>query len=172
MSSGILIGQKLARVEPREVAAKFEEVDWVASADVSRNWLNGKVIIELTERTPVALYKNQVIDSTGKTFVLRSTPSVDLVEIQAGNLSAAVAAVIFFVGLPDEIKSALRVIKVRSTGAIILEIDRGGNTLEIAWGTDTQTELKLKVFNALIELPENESIRRVDVSAPRAPIVK
>jgi cell division protein FtsQ len=172
INPGISIGQKLARVEPRAIAAKFETLDWVESANVSRNWINGKVTIELTERTPVAIFNNQVIDSTGKSFALRSEPSSPLVQIQASDLEAAVSAVSFFTALPEELKSALTVVKVRSTGALVLEINNAGKNLEIRWGTNSDNELKLKVYKALLALPENSAIKRVDLSAPHAPIVK
>jgi cell division septal protein FtsQ len=172
VSSGIVKGQKLARVEPRAIAAKFETLDWVDSAKVSRNWINGTVTIELTERTPVAIYNNKVIDSTGKSFVLRATPSTSLVQIQAGDLTAATKAVTFFMTLPADLKEALSVVKVRSTGAFVLVVNNGGKNLEIRWGTDSENELKLKVYKALIALPENASVKRIDVSAPHAPIVK
>jgi len=172
INPGISIGQKLARVEPRAIAAKFENLDWVESANVSRNWINGKVTIELTERTPVAIFNNQVIDSTGKSFALRSEPSSPLVQIQASDLEAAVSAVSFFTSLPEELKSALTVVKVRSTGALVLEINNAGKNLEIRWGTNSDNELKLKVYKAILALPENSAIKRVDLSAPHAPIVK
>ena len=107
VSSGIVKGQKLARVEPRAVAAQFETLDWVDSAKVSRNWINGTVTIELTERTPVAIYNNKVIDATGKSFVLRGRPSTPLVQIQAGDLTAATKAVTFFMTLPADLKDCL-----------------------------------------------------------------
>ena len=172
INSGVSIGQKLARVEPRAIAAKFETLDWVESADVSRNWINGKVTIQLTQRTPISIFNNQVIDSTGKSFQLRSTPSKPLVQIQAGDLQAAISAVEFFTSLPEDLKSALTVVKVRSTGAFVLEINNAGKNLEIRWGTNTDNALKLKVYKALLALPENSAIKRVDVSAPHAPIVK
>ena len=172
VSSGIVKGQKLARVEPRAVAAKFENLDWVASAKVSRNWINGTVTIDLTERTPVAIYNNKVIDSTGKSFALRGPASTNLVQIQAGDLTAATKAVTFFMTLPADLKEALTVVKVRSTGALVLVVNNGGKDLEIRWGTNDENELKLKVYKALIALPENAAIKRIDVSAPHAPIVK
>ena len=172
VSSGIVMGQKLARVEPRAVAAQFEKLDWVSKARVTRNWINGKVSIELTERTPVAIYDNTVIDSTGKSFVLRGSPSTNLVQIQAKDLAAAVKAVTFFTSLPSDLKSTLTVVKVRSTGALVLVANNAGKNLEIRWGSDSENELKLKVYKALIALPENAAIKRVDVSAPHAPIVK
>jgi hypothetical protein len=76
------------------------------------------------------------------------------------------------VSLPEDLNSLVRVIKVRGTGALVLEIEKDGKKVEIRWGTDTEKELKLKVYQAVIALPENQSIKRVDVSAPRAPIVK
>jgi cell division septal protein FtsQ len=172
INTGIITGQKLARVEPRAVAAKFETLDWVADAKVSRNWINGKVTIDLTERTPVARYNNKVIDSTGKSFVLRATPSTQLVQIQASDLTAATKAVTFFTTLPADLKSALTVVKVRSTGALVLEVNNAGKNLEVRWGIDGDNELKLRVYKALLALPENAAIKRVDVSAPHAPIVK
>ena len=172
LNSGIVKGQKLARVEPRAIAAKFESLDWVEDAQVSRNWISGKVRIDLIERTPVAIYNNKVIDSNGKSFVLRTTPSRELVQIQAGDLTAATKAVMFFTTLPEDLKSGLSVVKVRSTGALVLVVNNSGKNLEIRWGIDGDNELKLKVYKALIALPENASLKRVDVSAPHAPIVK
>ena len=172
ISSGIVKGQKLARVEPRAVAAQIEQLDWVSNATVTRNWINGKVSIELIERTPVAIFNDTVIDSTGKSFVLRESPSANLVQIQAGDLAAAIKAVNFFTTLPSDLKSTLTVVKVRSSGALVLVVDNAGKKLEIRWGNDGENELKLKVYKALITLPENAEIKRVDVSAPHAPIVK
>ena len=172
INAGITTGQKLARVEPRAEAAKFETLDWVSDAKVSRNWLNGKVTIELTERIPVAIYNNKVIDATGKSFILQGTPSTQLVQIQASDLTAATKAVTFFTTLPQELKSALTVVKVRSTGALVLGVNNAGKNLEIRWGIDGENELKLKVYKALIALPENSAVKRIDVSAPHAPIVK
>jgi cell division septal protein FtsQ len=172
LSSDISTGEKLARIEPRAIAAKFETLDWVAEARVSRNWINGKVSIEITERTPVAIFNKIVFDSNGNSFAIRGTPSSPLVQIQASDLVAAKKAVTFFTSLPVELKSALTVVKVRSTGSLVLEVNNAGKNLEIRWGDDSDNELKLKVYKALIALPENASIQRVDVSAPHAPIVK
>jgi hypothetical protein len=47
-----------------------------------------------------------------------------------------------------------------------------GKDIEIRWGSNSENELKLEVYRALIALPENADIKRVDVSAPQAPIVK
>jgi cell division septal protein FtsQ len=172
VSTGIIKGQKLARVEPRAVSAKLENLDWVESAEISRNWINGKVVIQLTQRTPIATFKNQVIDSSGKSFIPQGARPSELVDIQAADLKDATKAVNFFTQLPEELKSTLTVVKVRSTGALVLITENKGKRLEIRWGTNSDNELKLKVYKALLALPENADIKRVDVSAPHAPIVK
>ena len=172
VSTGIAKGEKLARVEPRAIATKLERLDWIQSAQVSRNWINGKVVIEITQRTPIAIFKNQVIDSSGSSFVPQGATPVGLVEIQARGIEEATKAVKFFTELPEELKSSLSVVKVRATGALVFIVENKGKNLEVRWGSNSENELKLKVYNALIALPENADIKRVDVSAPHAPIVK
>jgi len=172
ITPGITLGQKLARVEPRAIAAKFENLDWVASAKVSRNWVNGKVTIDITERIPIARYNNMALDSTGKSFKLRGQPAANLLNIQAEDLEAATKAVTFFTTLPTDLKSILTVVKVLSAGDLVLEVNNAGKNLEIRWGIDGDNQLKQKVYQALITLPENAGIKRIDVSAPHAPIVQ
>jgi cell division septal protein FtsQ len=172
LNTGITKGQKLARVEPRAVATKLEKLDWVRSAKISRNWINGKVVVELTSRTPIATFENRVIDSMGASFVPQGRRPEGLILIQAANLEDAKEGVKFLTQLPEELKSSLTVVKVRSTGALVLISQNNGKAIEIRWGSDSENELKLKVYKALIALPENADIKRVDVSAPLAPIVK
>jgi cell division protein FtsQ len=172
LNTGIVKGQKLARVEPRAMATELEKLDWVKSAEISRNWINGKVVVELTSRIPIATFENKVIDSSASSFVPQGIRPGGLIQIQAANLEAAKKGVEFLTQLPEELKSSLTVVKVRSTGALVLITQNNGKDIEIRWGSNSENELKLKVYRALITLPENADIKRVDVSAPIAPIVK
>lgn len=172
LNTGIVKGQKLARVEPRAIATQLEKLDWVKSAEVSRNWINGKVVVELTSRTPIAIFENQVIDSTAASFVPQGVRPEGLIEIQAGGLEAAKKGVKFLTQLPEELKSSVTVVKVRSSGALVLLTQNDGRNIQIRWGTNSENDLKLKVYRALIALPENADIKGVDVSAPHAPIVR
>ena len=172
LNTGIVKGQKLARVEPRAIATQLEKLDWVKSAEVSRNWINGKVVVELTSRTPIAIFENQVIDSTAASFVPQGVRPEGLIEIQAGGLEAAKKGVKFLTQLPEELKSTVTVVKVRSSGALVLLTQNDGRNIQIRWGSNSENELKLKVYRALIALPENADIKGVDVSAPHAPIVR
>lgn len=165
-------GEKLARVEPRAVAASYEKYDFIQDAQVSRNWLTGKVTIAIITRTPIAIYNNQAIDQLGKAFIMREPAPVSLPKIQAESTEVAIAAVDFFTSLPQEIKSAMIVLKVRSTGAYVLEVNAGDRIVEVRWGDPTDNQLKAKVYMALLAQSENAKIKRMDLSAPHAPIVK
>jgi cell division septal protein FtsQ len=172
LPQNVKVGEKLARVEPRAVASTYENFAFVQDAQVSRNWISGKVTISITTRTPVAIFNNQAIDASGKAFMVKGALPAALPQIQAGNIEIAVTAVEFMTSLPDEIRSDLKILKVRSTGAYVLEVDVEGRKVEVRWGLATDNELKAKVYKALLAQPENAKLKRMDLSAPHAPIVK
>lgn len=170
--STIQPGQKLARIEPRAIAVQFERFDWVKSADVSRNWINGKVTITLTQRTPIAIYNNRAIDADGFSFSIRDQNSSGLPHIQGPTIESAITATAFLTSLAPEIIDAVQMVKVGSGDTYVLEVQQGRRTVEIRWGQSEENTLKVKVYKALIAQPENSKISRVDLSAPHAPIVK
>lgn len=172
MSSTIVPGEKLARVEPRAVAAEFEKNLWIKKADVSRNWISGKVTISLSKRIPIALYDNQAIDADGVSFPTPIDSVKGLPRILAPTTESAVEAAAFFMGLPAEIAESVVVVKVRSAQAYVLEIEDGRRAIELLWGQEGESALKAKVYKALIAQPENSKISRIDLTAPHAPIVK
>lgn len=172
MSSTIVPGEKLARVEPRKVAAEFEKNLWIKKADVSRNWISGKVTITLSKRTPIALYDNQAIDADGVSFPTPTDSVKGLPRILAPTAESAVEAAAFFMALPAEIAESVVVVKVRSAQAYVLEIVDDGKSIELLWGQEGESALKVKVYKALIAQPENSKIFRIDLTAPHAPIVK
>ena len=172
IKTGVVLGEKLARVEPRNIAANLEKLDWIESAQISRNWINGKVVVQINPRTPIAIFENQLIDSTGQSFIPESAPSESLIQIQAASIEDAAEAVAFFTELPAEIRESISVVKLRSTGALVLILDNNGQKVELRWGLNSDNEFKIRVYRALIALPENAEIKRIDVSAPHAPIVK
>jgi len=156
VKSLIAPGEKLARVEPRAVIAQYEKIDWVKSVDISRNWFSGKVTISLVERSPIAIYKDRAIDADGVSFALKDlgTGKADnLPHIQAPTVESAVRASMFFITLP-------------------IEIMKGSRAIEVLWGQDQENPLKAKVYQALMAREENQQIRRIDLTAPHAPIVR
>ncbi|NDE40194.1 MAG: hypothetical protein EB013_06540, partial [Actinobacteria bacterium] len=163
LPQNIKVGEKLARVEPRAVAATYEKFAFVQDAQVSRNWISGKVTISITTRTPVAIFNNQAIDESGKVFALKGELPAALPQIQASSVEIAVAAVEFMNSLPEEIRSNLKILKVRSTGAYVMDLDVQGRKVEVRWGFATENELKAKVYKALLEQPENAKLKRMDL---------
>jgi len=172
INPGISKGEKLARIQPRVIATKFENLAWVKNAEVSRNWLNGKVTIRIIERTPIAIYNGKAFDIEGKTFDLQGSGTSELVQIQASDSKSALEAVDLLTVLDSQIKQSLRTVTVQMTGSFDLLLAQDARTMEVKWGLNSENELKTKVYEALIALPENNRVTRFDLSAPHAPIVK
>ena len=92
--------------------------------------------------------------------------------ILAPTAESAVEAAAFLMALPAEIAESVVLVKVRSAQAYVLEIVDGGKSIELLWGQEGESALKVKVYKALIAQPENSKIFRIDLTAPHAPIVK
>ena len=74
--------------------------------------------------------------------------------------------------LPEAIKSQMKLLKVAESGAYLLEVNEENRNIEVIWGMPTENALKAKVYIALLAESENAKIRKIDLSAPHAPIVK
>ena len=172
INAGVFEDKKLARIQPRVIATKFENLAWVKNAEVSRNWLNGKVTIRIIERTPIAIYNGKAFDIEGKTFDLQGSGTSELVQIQASDTKSALEAVDLLTVLDSQIKQSLRTVTVQKTGSLDLLLAQDSGTLEIKWGLNSENELKTRVYEEIIALPENNRVTRIDLSAPHAPIVK
>ncbi len=176
-SAELEIGEKLARVDPRSIATRLSASDWIMNSKVSRNWLNGKVEISISPRVPVALYtapgQPQVaLDALGKTFNPPAAAPKDLPSVSATSVASGLAAIKVFTELPKEFSDGIdRLSAARPTNLLIYGVF-SGRELRIIWGDGRDTDLKVKVISALLEQPENKSIRMIDVTAPHAPIVK
>ena len=68
--------------------------------------------------------------------------------------------------------SSVLSLAAKNESSFILSIERNGRKLQLLWGKNEMSELKLQVIDSLLALPENKKIRSIDVSAPHAPIVK
>ena len=172
LATDITIGEKLARVEPRLIVAKLERIKWIKSVEVSRNWINGKVTIAITERTPIAIFKEQVIDEEGASFPVLNQNIQGLPHIQATDIDAAITAAYFYNSLPKDFANAITTLKVQTGDSYSIEVTHGKKSIELMWGQGSENSLKIRVYKALLARPENIEIIRIDLSAPHAPIVK
>jgi cell division septal protein FtsQ len=170
--AAIAPSEKLARVEPRSVAARISTIQWVKSVDISRNWINGHVIISVEPRTPTAYFNGSTIDSTGTVFTLPGFTGGNLPVVSAANPAIGLATIALFQTLPSTFRSEVTSLSARDTSNFSLHLTVDGRDLQVAWGKNEKTALKIEVINSLLALPENQSIRKIDISAPHAPIVK
>ncbi|MDP1851457.1 MAG: FtsQ-type POTRA domain-containing protein [Candidatus Planktophila sp.] len=172
ITTDIKVGERLARVEPRSIVAELERIKWIRSVEVSRNWITGKVSIAIVERTPIAIFNEQVIDEEGVSFLPINQSIQGLPHIQAMDIDAAITAANFFNSLPKDFADAITTIKVATGDSYSIEMSQGEKSIELLWGQDGENSLKIRVYKALIARPENFEIQRIDLSAPHAPIVK
>lgn len=164
-------GEKLARIEPRNISTKLAlaGIDWVEEVKVSRNWITRAVSINLSARTAVATSGARFIDSGGVLFTSPIKVSKKLPSISAFDDSSRAAAVSLYLGLPADFRAL--VTSVNASSAKNFQI-RVKDKLRINWGDDSNMALKVKIYKALSELPENEKIKQMDVSDPTKPTVK
>jgi cell division septal protein FtsQ len=170
--SEILIGEKLSRIEPRSIERSLEELSWIKSASIERNWIKGSVAIAVTPRVAVGMYKGKAIDSSGTLFIAPGKIPSGLPQVSAASPKLGLEAISLFTNLPLEIRSSIISVSAVNSNAISSWQVENGRKLKVTWGSEKDIDLKVTVLKALLALPENQSIKRVDLSAPHAPIVK
>lgn len=170
--SQIRIGEKLSRIEPRSIERSLEELSWIKKASIERNWIKGKVTITVTPRVAVGMYKGKAIDSSGTLFVNPGNVPAGLPQVSAASPKLGLEAIALFTSLPSEIQQSIISVTASNANSISSWQEQNGRKLKVTWGSVRDLDLKVTVLQALLELPENQSIKRVDLSAPHAPIVK
>ena len=165
-------GLKLARVEPRAIAHRIEDLTWIKSVEISRNWINGEVDIVITPRTPSAYFNGSTMDASGTIFTLPGFEGADLPRVSAPTPELGLSAIELFQSLPEDFKSKVISLSAHNDSNIAMQIALDEREIRVLWGANEKSALKIEVINALVALEENKNIRRIDVSAPHAPIVK
>ena len=166
------VGQRLARIETRKISARLQTLPWIESADLSRNWISGKIKIEVMPRLPIATFNGQLMDASGKRFELPGGFKSKLPSVFARDAKSGLAAINLFTKLPTEFSTRTSAFTAISPENINFKISEGKRSLMVIWGSDTEIDLKLKVYKALVALPENSKIKKIDLTEPRSPIVK
>ena len=166
------VGERLARVEIRKIAGRIQTLPWVDNADLSRNWISGKIVISVTPRLPIATFNGQLMDANGKRFELPGGYDSKLPSVFATDPKSGLAAIKLFTKLPTEFSTRTSAFTAMSPENIQFNIIEDDRSIKVVWGADNEIDLKLKVYKALVALPENSKIRRIDLTEPRSPIVK
>ncbi|MFM8446646.1 MAG: cell division protein FtsQ/DivIB [Candidatus Nanopelagicaceae bacterium] len=164
-------GEKLARIEPRAISSNLAlaGIDWIESVNISRNWISRAVTINLSARDAIATSGSRYIDAKGVLFTSPVKVSKKLAEIKAKDASTRAAAVDFYLALPTEIRVDATSITASSSKNFQIIMDSG---LRINWGDSANSAVKVKIYKALLALPENKKIKQMDVSDPTKPTVK
>ena len=171
-NSQISLGQKLARIEPRSVDNRLSSLGWVKKITINRDWISGKVSLAIEPRTPKAYYKGKTLDDTGAIFELPGFDGGDLPQVSAPTPELGIQAVELFRQLPSDFREAVISLTAVNEANFLLAVNYKGRSLSVKWGSSDENALKVQVFKELLKQPENKRIKRVDLSAPHAPIVK
>ena len=171
-TSQITLGQKLARIEPRSVDNRLSSLGWVKEIKINRDWISGEVLLAVEPRTPKAYYKGKTLDATGAIFELPGFDGGDLPQVSAPTPELGIQAVELFRQLPSDFREAVTSLTAVNEASFLLAVEYKGRTLSVKWGSSDENALKVQVFEELLKQPENKRIKRVDLSAPHAPIVK
>jgi cell division septal protein FtsQ len=168
----IEIGDRLARIEVRKVAARIATLAWVEKTKISRTWINGTVRVEVVARTPIATFNGQLVDRSGLRFDLPGGFKNKLPSVFAKDRLSGLAAIGLFRKLPIDFASRTSAFTATSPENIFFNILQDKRTLLVVWGDPGQIDLKLKVYSALVALEENSKIKKIDLSKPNLPIVQ
>ena len=171
-TSQISLGQKLARIEPRSVDHRLSTLGWVKEIKIKRDWISGEVSLTVEPRTPKAYYKGKTLDASGAIFELPGFDGGDLPQVSAPTPELGIQAVELFRQLPSDFREAVTSLTAVNEASFLLAVDYKGRSLSVKWGSSDENSLKVQVFEELLKQPENKRIKRVDLSAPHAPIVK
>ena len=181
----LAVGSKLARIETRAIKRSIGMLKWIDEVNVSRDWFDKSINISVREKRAVAkaiTTKNGLInfDVSGEIFKPISASQQSIQErlplvITEGNDSAQLASVASLLAqMPTQMADLilnLKSISVANSGYIQMETKVNELPLRIDWGLVSDIDLKIEVLNALLKLPENKRIKRVDLSQPELPIV-
>lgn len=169
------VGEKMARLETRAISNSLKKYTWLDHAQISRDWLKGSVTIHVWTRTPVAVFRSRLIDSNGVLFDLPKNQIDPLPQITATTIASAKFALELLLKFPSNFRAEVLNVRMQGSHTAILTVRttilNPSRNVNVIWGDLADTELKIRVFNALLSLPENAKVESVNVSAPHAPIV-
>lgn len=169
-------GDKLARIDPRAISTKLKKLSWIDSVSVKRNWFSRAVTITVTSREAIGVFNNFSIDKSGALFELPGGSDSSLPHVIAKTRADGLKAIELFTSLPSDFQSKVTQLSAYNSVSFAMKVNEkvkeGSRVISVVFGSASDVDLKVRVYNALIQREENAAIRRIDLSAPHAPIVK
>jgi cell division septal protein FtsQ len=174
--SQVKIGGQLARVNIQSSKENLQEITWIREADISRNWIDGRIRISVKVREPIAYFntdeiEGQTIDNQGELFVLPGFSNPELAIISSGTAEGALEANTLFTAFPLDFRRSITSMVATSPTSFVVNAKLKGRDIEIRWGDNSEMNLKISVIDRLLALPENKKVTMIDLLAPHAPIV-
>ena len=165
-------GTPLARIDTGAIEDRVAELAPVASVAVRRTW-PGTLTVAVTERTPaVGVLKDGgflLLDASGVPFATERALPEGVVRLQVnapGSQDPATAAALeVHAGLPEALRTRVRILRAASPSAVVLLLNDGR---QVVWGRPGGTATKAAAALALLSKPGSV----YDVSAGDVVVVK
>lgn len=171
-ASGIQLGVPLLTVDLEAAQRQLATVPQVASVVASRQWPD-TVLLEVTERTPVALTDSTrgpwLVDSTGTAYLPAPKPPPGLPRLTAHRVApgdpATESGLAVLASLAPDVRQKLQVVEADGPSDVTLRLTGGK---QVKWGSPTDSARKAAVLVVL--LSQHGSL--YDVSAPDLPTIR
>ena len=177
-------GMPLARVDVRAINRISHQLGWISKSNISRNWLNGSVSIQISERVPVATYldddgSTKYFDATGNSFSAPVAHSgLPAITFSQSSAQTRIAAASWVAAMPSDLLSGMQSLQVENVDQMVMKTQvtstdsSSQKVITINWGAVRDMPLKVKVLRALLLRPENEKRLLFDLTNPLAPITR
>ncbi len=178
-ASGLAGHPRMVEVDTAQVARRVEVLPWVDQARARRSW-PGAVVIEVTERRPVAVAPAgagwAVVDGTGRVLEVAthrpaSIPAMAGVQVPGAPGTALAAADVVGVAaaLPPGLAERVSEIQTRPGGELVLQLAPPGG--EVRLGGAEALEAKLISALTVLQKVDVTRLRTLDVRVPSAPVL-
>jgi cell division septal protein FtsQ len=174
MEHAVHLGDKMARIDTQALKHSFEKFSWLDHSSVHKNWLKGTVTVYVWPREPIALFQNHLVDHSGVIFDLPGVGFSGLPLIVGPSVSSVKFAAFLITELSPQLKAQILNVAVHGNDFATLSLKEPtlNRIVRLTWGDQSNMSFKIRVYQALMALPENSTITTIDLSAPHAPIVK
>jgi len=171
-AAGVPAGTPLLAVDTSAVRRRVATLPRFARVDVHRGWPS-TLVIEVTERTPVALAASTagplLVDGTGLAFQRAPDPPPPLPRLAAARVApddaATRAGLAVLTALPPWLRPRVRVIEASDPHAVLLRLADG---TRVRWGSPDDSARKAAVLRVL----RSQRAHTYDVSAPDLPTIR